>query len=182
MLSFRVGDAEAAEVQHWAQELGLDRSELLRQAVHRYLVALRSELDAERWEQLPASDAERSLTAIAAWGPAETGPTGPMQRGEVWFTATPGGDRPVLVLTRDPVADRIDSVVVAALTRTKRHLVSELDLTAVEDQLPSDCVVNFDNLHTIPLGVSSSRRAAVSVAHGPGVPDTVRRRRVLRTR
>ena len=39
-----------------------------------------------------------------------------MQRGEIWFAATPGGDRPVLVLTRDPVADRIGAVVVAALT------------------------------------------------------------------
>ena len=52
-----------------------------------------------------------------------------MQRGEIWFAATPGGDRPVLVLTRDPVADRIASVVVAALTRTERGLVSELALT-----------------------------------------------------
>ena len=30
-----------------------------------------------------------------------------MQRGEVWYAARPDGDRPVLVLTRDPVADRI---------------------------------------------------------------------------
>ena len=37
-----------------------------------------------------------------------------MQRGEVWFAATPGGDRPVLVLTRDPVAGRVANVVVAA--------------------------------------------------------------------
>jgi mRNA interferase MazF len=73
-----------------------------------------------------------------------------MQRGELWFAATPGGDRPVLVLTRDPVADRIGSVVVAALTRTRRGLVSELVLTAAEDGLPSDCVVNFDNVHTLP--------------------------------
>jgi mRNA interferase MazF len=73
-----------------------------------------------------------------------------MRRGEIWFAATPGGDRPVLVLTRDPVADRIDSVVVAALTRTKRGLVSELILTAAEDGLPSGCVVNFDNVHTLP--------------------------------
>jgi mRNA interferase MazF len=43
-----------------------------------------------------------------------------MRRGELWFAATPGGDRPVLVLTRDPVADRIGAVVVAALTRTRR--------------------------------------------------------------
>jgi mRNA interferase MazF len=73
-----------------------------------------------------------------------------MQRGEIWFAATPGGDRPVLVLTRDPVADRIGSVVVAALTRTVRGLVSELALSAVEDGVPTDCVVNLDNIHTIP--------------------------------
>jgi len=73
-----------------------------------------------------------------------------MQRGEIWFAATPGGDRPVLVLTRDPVADRIGSVVVAALTRTRRELISELVLTAADDGVPSDCIVNFDNVHTIP--------------------------------
>jgi mRNA interferase MazF len=73
-----------------------------------------------------------------------------MQRGEIWFAATPGGDRPVLVLTRDPVADRIQSVVVATLTRTRRGLTSELDLSAARDGVPSDCVVNFDNLHTLP--------------------------------
>jgi mRNA interferase MazF len=72
-----------------------------------------------------------------------------VRRGEIWFAATPGGDRPVLILTRDPVADRIQAIVVAALTRTRRELVSELTLTAVEDGLPTDCVVNFDNLHTV---------------------------------
>lgn len=56
----------------------------------------------------------------------------------------------MLVLTRDPVADRVGSVVVAALTRTRRGLVSELILTAEEDGVPSDCVVNFDNVHTLP--------------------------------
>ncbi len=71
-----------------------------------------------------------------------------MERGEIWFAATPGGDRPVLVLTRDPVADRIGSVVVAALTRTVRGVVSELVLTPA-DGVPTDCVVNFDNMHTI---------------------------------
>ncbi len=73
-----------------------------------------------------------------------------MQRGDIWFAATPGGDRPVLVLTRDPVADRIGAVVVATLTRTVRGLVSELELTAANDGVPSNCVVNFDNIHTIP--------------------------------
>ncbi len=85
-----------------------------------------------------------------------------MRRGEIWFAATPGGDRPVLVLTRDPVAERIGAVVVAGLTRTKRGLVSELELTAVDDDLPSDCVVNFDNLHTIPRAVFRRRVATLS--------------------
>src|ERR1700752_3983466 len=78
-----------------------------------------------------------------------TGLTGPMQRGEIWFAATPGGDRPVLVLTRDPLADRIGAVMVATLTRTRRGLVSELSLTAQHDGVPTDCVVNFDNVHTL---------------------------------
>ncbi|MBM3696377.1 MAG: type II toxin-antitoxin system PemK/MazF family toxin [Actinobacteria bacterium] len=73
-----------------------------------------------------------------------------MQRGEIWFATTPGGDRPVLVLTRDPVADRIGSVVVAALTRVTRGVVSELPLTPGEDGVPTACVANFDNLHTLP--------------------------------
>lgn len=72
-----------------------------------------------------------------------------MKRGEIWFAATPGGDRPVLVLTRDPVADRIGAVVVAALSRTERGLVSELKLTKKTDGVPTDCVVNFDNIHTL---------------------------------
>jgi mRNA interferase MazF len=85
-----------------------------------------------------------------------------MRRGEIWFAATPGGDRPVLVLTRDPVADRIGSVVVAALTRTRRDLVSELLLTAAADGVPTDCVVNFDNLHTVPRTAFRRRVASLS--------------------
>lgn len=83
-----------------------------------------------------------------------------MLRGEIWFAATPGGDRPVLVLTRDPVADRIGSVVVAAITHTLRGLVSELVLTATDDGVPSDCVVNFDNIHTLDR-LSFRRRVTV---------------------
>lgn len=86
-----------------------------------------------------------------------------MQRGDIWFVATPGGDRPVLVLTRDSVADRIGSVVVAALTRTRRGLVSELGLTQT-DGVPTDSVVNFDNIHTIPRLSFRKRVAALPPA------------------
>jgi len=63
----------------------------------------------------------------------------PIRRGEIWFAATPGGDRPVLILTRDPVADRIGSDVVATLTRAVRGLESELPLTKA-DGVPSGLV------------------------------------------
>ena len=103
-----------------------------------------------------------------------------MQRGDVWFAATPGGDRPVLVLTRDPVADRIGSVVVAAITRSRRGLVSELDLTKGDDGLPSDCVVNFDILHTVPRErFGMARHDLVARPDGPGLPDARGRNRLL---
>ena len=71
-----------------------------------------------------------------------------MVRGEIWWAAAPGGERPVLVLTRDPVADRVGAVVVAACTRTVRGVRSELSL-GPEDGMPEPCVVSFDNLHTV---------------------------------
>lgn len=89
-----------------------------------------------------------------------------MVRGEVWWATTPGGDRPVVVLTRDPVADRIGAVVVAACTRTIRGLASELPL-GPEDGLPAACVATFDNLHTLRREAFSrpiTRLSAVKMA------------------
>jgi mRNA interferase MazF len=41
-------------------------------------------------------------------------------------------------------------------------LVSELDLTKSGDGVPTDCVVNFDNLHTVPR--TSFRRKITSLS------------------
>jgi hypothetical protein len=71
MLSFRVSTGDAAEVQRWADTLGVDRSALLRDALHRHLVQLRSVHDAEVWSELPLDAGERALAEIADWGPAE---------------------------------------------------------------------------------------------------------------
>jgi predicted transcriptional regulator len=71
MLSFRVDQAQAAEAQHWAERLGVDRSELLRDALRRHLDRLASETDVERWTAQPLLDRERALADIADWGPAE---------------------------------------------------------------------------------------------------------------
>jgi predicted transcriptional regulator len=71
MLSFRVPDDDAAEVQRWAEALGVDRSEILRDALHRHLVVMKGESDAAKWESQPATGAERSLEEVADWGPSE---------------------------------------------------------------------------------------------------------------
>jgi mRNA interferase MazF len=86
-----------------------------------------------------------------------------MVRGEVWWAATPGGDRPVLVLTRDPVADRIGAVVVAACTRAVRGLTSELAL-GPDDGMPEPCVATFDNLHTVRRAALRRRITRLSAA------------------
>ena len=71
MLSFRVDDDEAEKVQAWATRLGIDRSELLREAVRRHLLRLVSDNDAATWTMNPLDEGEQSLAAIADWGPAE---------------------------------------------------------------------------------------------------------------
>ncbi len=71
MLSFRVADDEALEAQRWAETLGLERSELLRDALHRHLARLRSEREADTVASAPPTEAERAIGAIADWGPSE---------------------------------------------------------------------------------------------------------------
>lgn len=71
MLSFRVDDRDADAAQRWAEELGVDRSELLREALRRHLDRLASEGDAERWNAQPLDEGEQALAEIADWGPAE---------------------------------------------------------------------------------------------------------------
>ena len=71
MLSFRVADEDAERVQAWADRLGVDRSELLREAVRQHLLRLASENDAVTWVEHPLEAGEQVLAAIADWGPAE---------------------------------------------------------------------------------------------------------------
>jgi hypothetical protein len=71
MLSFRVDPDEAKALDDAAVRLGVDRSSLLREALHRRLVQLRAETEGDRWEEHPLDDGERSLQAVEAWGPAE---------------------------------------------------------------------------------------------------------------
>lgn len=71
MVSFRLDEADDAELRAWAQRLGIDRSQLLRDALQRHLRRLRSEQDAQTWTQTPLDEGERALADVADWGPAE---------------------------------------------------------------------------------------------------------------
>ena len=71
MVSFRTEEADAKELQVWADRLGLDRSELLREALRQHLSRLASEGDAAVWEGRPLTAAERSFSDVADWGLAE---------------------------------------------------------------------------------------------------------------
>ena len=71
MVSFRVDDDEATAAQRWADALGIDKSELLREALHRHLTQLASEHDVETWLGQPLTDDESAIGQIAEWGPAE---------------------------------------------------------------------------------------------------------------
>lgn len=71
MFSFRVDDEEAAETRRWSERLGVDRSELLRDALHRHLIRLRAEQEVEIWTDNPLTADESSLANIADWGPSE---------------------------------------------------------------------------------------------------------------
>jgi hypothetical protein len=66
-----VSESEAAEAQRRPQRLRVDRSELMRDALHRHLARLASEYDAKIWEKLPLAQDEKSSADVADWGPAE---------------------------------------------------------------------------------------------------------------
>ncbi len=71
MLSFRAEDSEAVSAQQWADKLGIDKSELLREALHRHLTRLASERDALTWVEVPLTADEFAIGQIAEWGLAE---------------------------------------------------------------------------------------------------------------
>lgn len=71
MLSFRLDDADAESVQRWAVRLGVDRSQLLRDAVRSHIGRLEAERDAGIWEAQPLDAGEQALNQVADWGPAE---------------------------------------------------------------------------------------------------------------
>ena len=63
--------------------------------------------------------------------------------------APPDKQRPVVVLTRDSIVDRLSRLTVAPLTSTIRGVASEVAL-GTEDGLKQPCAVNLHNIVTVP--------------------------------
>lgn len=74
-----------------------------------------------------------------------------MRRGEVWWAELAGdaGFRPVVVVSRSEGLDRRRNVTIAEVTRIVRSPPCEVPLSTLQG-MPADCVINTDNIHTIP--------------------------------
>jgi mRNA interferase MazF len=88
-----------------------------------------------------------------------------VNRGEVWWVQHPvKGRRPFLVLTRQAVIPVVRRVTVAPATKRVRGIPSELPLS-IDDGMPADCVLNFDNLTVLPKSWFVERICQLSPVH-----------------
>lgn len=80
-----------------------------------------------------------------------------MRRAEVWWAELPeSGRRPVVVLTRDGVAQRLTAVMVATVTTVVRNLPTEVGLDE-SDGMPRPCVVSLDNMQVERVALLTER-------------------------
>lgn len=98
-----------------------------------------------------------------------------MKRGEVWWASLPqpAGRRPVVLLSRDSAYRVRSAVTVAPVTRTIRNIPVEVLLDKT-DGLPSRCVVNLDDITTIPKSLIRERISVLSAERMQQIEEAVR--------
>lgn len=86
-----------------------------------------------------------------------------MRRGEVWWAQLPkpAGRRPVLLLSRNVSYEARAEATVAEITKTVRGVPVEVHLDK-SDGIPSECVVNVDNIVTIKQSSLKERLTTLS--------------------
>ena len=78
-------------------------------------------------------------------------------RGEVWWAELhDAGARPALVLTRERAIPVLQRVLVIPATRTVRGVPTEVRLS-IDDGMPEECALSFDNVSAIPKSSLRSR-------------------------
>lgn len=86
-----------------------------------------------------------------------------MRRGEIWWAQLdlPAGRRPVVLVSRDAAYAIRQAVTIAEISTTIRAIPTEVRLGR-RDGLPRPCVINADNLMTIPRARLASQIATLS--------------------
>lgn len=88
-----------------------------------------------------------------------------MKRGQVWWARLdpPAGRRPVVLVSRDAAYAIKASITVAEVSTVVRSIPTEVVL-GKRDGLSRPCVINTDNLVTIPKSLLESQIATLSAA------------------
>ena len=86
-----------------------------------------------------------------------------MNRGDVFDAELSVGRHPVVVITRDATIPVLTSVTVAAVTSRVRGFVAEVAVGSAEG-LDRDCVVNCNDLSTIPKWMLERQRGRLGPA------------------
>lgn len=86
-----------------------------------------------------------------------------MQHGEIWWgnITSPTGRRPVLLLSRDQAYKIRTSITIAPITRTIRNIPTEVELGS-DDGMQTKCVVNVDNIMTVPKSALTTKITTLS--------------------
>jgi mRNA interferase MazF len=98
-----------------------------------------------------------------------------MKRGEVWWVELPppAGRRPAVLLSRDAAYSVRTAITVAPVTRTIRSIPVEVLLDR-SDGMPTRCVVNLDDITTLPRVLIRRRITALSAAKIHQIDDAIR--------
>jgi len=86
-----------------------------------------------------------------------------VNRGDVFDAELSVGRHPVVVITRDATIPVLTSVTVAAVTSRVRGFVAEVAVGSAEG-LDRDCVVNCNDLSTIPKWMLERQRGRLGPA------------------
>ncbi len=98
-----------------------------------------------------------------------------MKRGEVWWVdmPPPAGRRPVVLLSRDSAYRIRAAVSVAPLSRTIRNIPVEVVL-GKSDGMPARCVVNLDDITTLPKSLIKHRITLLSPEKIQKIDEAIR--------
>lgn len=84
------------------------------------------------------------------------------RQGEIWWAQAEDKRRPVLIVTRTDAVSVLRSVVVAPVTRTVRHIPTEVAL-GPRHGLSVECAASFDNLQPIRRSSLTDRVGALGI-------------------